>query len=596
MSADLQLAMQLLQSGRAGEAEARLDALIATRPDDVEALHLRGVVRGRLGRFAAGIADLEAALERHHQPFAVLGNLGNLKRRAGDLAGAVEAYRAALARKPDFADAMTNLAITLSDLGRSEEAEAAFRDVLKAVPDSTAALNGLGNLRSRTGDEAGALDFYSRAIDATPRAAMPRINRGSVLRSVNRLADSLQDLDTACRLSPGQAEAHFQRGHTLRTLGRTAEAREAYWQASRCAPLRADIHRDLASLLWELGEGRGATAALDSVLASQADPELAYTKARVLLRTGYPDDALEALEVALGSEPAHARALALRGEIRSKQGDGEAGLADLRAALAASGGDDFEIRHQLVEACLTHGRIEEAVDALRADPPAEHLQKHVALQATAWRCAGDDRYTRLYDYDRLTAKRFIDTPAGYTSLDAFNEALAERIAALHATQAQPIEQTLFGGTQSPGRLWDSDDPVIQALARALQAAAQRFVADLPDDREHPFLARKSDRLKLTGAWSVRLRSGGGHVDHIHPAGWISASYYVHVPETVLRGERAGWLRLGAPGLPGLDLAAERYICPEAGAVIFFPSYMWHGVEPFESEDVRVTAPFDLLPE
>ena len=84
--------------------------------------------------------------------------------------------------------------------------------------------------------------------------------------------------------------------------------------------------------------------------------------------------------------------------------------------------------------------------------------------------------------------------------------------------------------------------------------------------------------------------------HIHPAGWISASYYVHVPETVLRGERAGWLRLGAPGLPGLDLPAERYICPEAGAAIFFPSYMWHGVEPFESEDVRVTAPFDLLPE
>jgi uncharacterized protein (TIGR02466 family) len=424
----------------------------------------------------------------------------------------------------------------------------------------------------------------------------PRINRGSVLRSVNRLADSLQDLDVACRLAPRQAEAHFQRGHTLRTLGRSAEAREAYWQASRCAPLRADIHRDLASLLWELGEGRGATAALDSVLAGQPDPELAYTKARVLVRTGYPADALEALEIALEREPAHVRALALRGEIRSKQGDGEAGLEDLHAALAASGGGDFEIRHQLVEACLMHGQIDDAVDALRASPPAEHLQKHVALQATAWRCAGDDRYTRLYDYDRLTAKRFIDTPAGFASLDAFNEALAARIAALHATQAQPIEQTLFGGTQSPGRLWDNDDPVIQALARALQAAAQRFVAELPDDPDHPFLARKSDRLKLTGAWSVRLRSGGGHVDHIHPAGWISASYYVHVPETVLRGERAGWLRLGAPGLPGLDLPAERYIRPEAGAAIFFPSYMWHGVEPFESEDLRVTAPFDLLPE
>ena len=75
MSADLQFAMQLLQSGRAAEAEARLDAVIAVRPDDVEALHLRGVVRGRLGRFAAGIADLESAAGRHPQPFAVLSNL-----------------------------------------------------------------------------------------------------------------------------------------------------------------------------------------------------------------------------------------------------------------------------------------------------------------------------------------------------------------------------------------------------------------------------------------------------------------------------------------------------------------------------------------
>lgn len=64
---------------------------------------------------------------------------------------------------------------------------------------------------------------------------------------------------------------------------------------------------------------------------------------------------------------------------------------------------------------------------------------------------------------------------------------------------------------------------------------------------------------------------------------------------MIEGERAGWLRLGVPGVAGLELDAERYICPEAGAAILFPSYMWHGVEPFQSDDVRVTAPFDLLP-
>lgn len=596
MTAALQQALQLMQAGRNAEAEASLNAVLQAQPDDVEALHLRGMVRGRLGRFADGVADLEACLGRHPQPHAVLSNLGNLRRRAGDLAGAVTAYEAALDRAPDFVDARGNLAITLSELGRDEQAEAAFRAVLAVQPGHGAALNGLGNLRSRAGDPEAALDFYTRAIEANPRAVTPRINRSIALRGANRHADSLQALDAACRLAPNSAEAHFQRGHTLRTMGRTSEAREAYWQASRCAPLRADIHRDLAGLLWELGEGRGATAALDTVLARQPDPELHYTKARVLLRTGYHEDALEALEAALARDPDHAAARALRGEIRAKLGETQAGMADLQAALAASGSEDFAIRHQLVEACLSAGEVEAAVEALRADPPPEHLQKHVALQATAWRLAGDERYRELYDYDRLTAKRFIETPPGFSSLETFNAELAERIAHLHRTEAQPIEQTLFGGTQSPGRLWDKDDPVIQALAGALLEAARAFVSGLPDEPDHPFLARKSDRLRLTGAWSVRLRSGGGHVDHIHPAGWISASYYVQVPDSVRQGERSGWLRLGAPGLAGLDLPAERYILPEPGSAIFFPSYMWHGVEPFESPQMRVTAPFDLLPE
>jgi putative 2-oxoglutarate-Fe(II)-dependent oxygenase superfamily protein len=83
---------------------------------------------------------------------------------------------------------------------------------------------------------------------------------------------------------------------------------------------------------------------------------------------------------------------------------------------------------------------------------------------------------------------------------------------------------------------------------------------------------------------------------VHPAGWVSASYYVQVPESVMAGERAGWLRLGVPGLTGLALPAERYIKPEPGHAIVFPSFFWHGVEAFESDEVRVTAPFDLVPD
>ena len=119
--------------------------------------------------------------------------------------------------------------------------------------------------------------------------------------------------------------------------------------------------------------------------------------------------------------------------------------------------------------------------------------------------------------------------------------------------------------------------------------------ELPDDADHPFLARKTTDLACAGAWSVVLASGGGHVDHIHPKGWISASYYVRIPKEVLNAEKSGFLRLGASGVKGVGLEAEKWFKPEEGAVIFFPSYMWHGVEPFDAETPRITAPFDLAP-
>ncbi|WP_203294636.1 tetratricopeptide repeat protein [Maricaulis parjimensis] len=595
MMRELQIAAQLLQQGRPEEAIARLDAILAQYPQEPEALHLRGLARGRAGQFEGALADFQAAAVRHSQPHAVLSNLGNLKRRAGDLEGALAAYEAALEKQPSFADARVNMGITLTDLRRFSEAAAAFEAVIRQQPGHTAALNGLGIVLTHQGDEDGALEAYSQCVSANSGVIMPRINRGALLRGRNQADASLADLEEACRLAPRLAEAHFQRGHTLRTLGQTEAAREAYRQAVSCAPQRADIHRDLAGLLWEMGEGEGSTAVLDQALAQQPTADLFHTRARVLMRTGRPEAALEAASEALALDARHADAKALRGEILGKLGDPGIAINEIRAALDMSDGKDFAIRHQLAEACLAAGRYDEAEQALDAVPPAEHLQKHVALQVTAWRCLGDERYKRFYDYDLLTAKRFIETPPGFQSLDAFNAELAARIEHLHSTRVQPIEQTLFGGTQSPGRLWDVDDPVIQALGTALLDMAKRFVSELPDDPDHPFLCRKSDQLKLTGAWSVRLTSGGGHVDHIHPAGWISASYYVQVPQAVAEGERAGWLRLGVPGVAGLELDAERYILPEAGSAILFPSYMWHGVEPFEADEVRVTAPFDLLP-
>ena len=106
-------------------------------------------------------------------------------------------------------------------------------------------------------------------------------------------------------------------------------------------------------------------------------------------------------------------------------------------------------------------------------------------------------------------------------------------------------------------------------------------------------------MSVTGAWSIRLGSGGFHHDHVHPRGWLSGVFYVDVPREVSSPGaegRAGWLRLGHPGIRTMpELPADFHIQPRPGRLVLFPAYMWHGVERFESATPRITIAFDALP-
>jgi hypothetical protein len=138
--------------------------------------------------------------------------------------------------------------------------------------------------------------------------------------------------------------------------------------------------------------------------------------------------------------------------------------------------------------------------------------------------------------------------------------------------------------------------VIQTYLAALSEPILAYIDAMgPPDPSHPWSGRKTGKFRLAGTWSVKLRANGYHINHVHPAGWISSAYYVAVPPVVAAGEgRQGWIKFGEPRWPTPGCTIEKVVQPKAGRLVLFPSYMWHGTIPF-SQGERMTAPFDAVP-
>jgi Flp pilus assembly protein TadD len=395
-------------------------------------------------------------------------------------------------------------------------------------------------------------------------------------------------------------ETRLVLARALQGQRRLDEAQGAFEEAIKLRPGYAEAHRDLAQLVWmRTADARAATAPLDAAIgATPADPSLHLVRSVVLEYAGEAAAALTAAREWLDQAPKDRALMLQASQLALQLGDapGAMELAQQASRLAPAGSTPEMMA--MCEALLAVGRIEEADGAAEALVGAlPNNQYALALQATTWRMRGDRRYRQLCDYAALVSTQKLDTPAGFPDLESFLAGLALELEGLHAFEAHPLQQSVRGGSQLHIQTPELGRPLVAALFASIAAAVQRHVALLGKGGD-PLRARNTGRFGFSGAWSVRLKSGGHHADHVHPNGWISSACYIAIPPNVGASDdnRAGWLRLGKPPVPTLPpLEAEHYVRPEAGSLVLFPAYMWHGVVPFESVAPRLSVAFDVVP-
>ncbi|MBT6315078.1 MAG: hypothetical protein HOJ21_17895 [Alphaproteobacteria bacterium] len=255
-------------------------------------------------------------------------------------------------------------------------------------------------------------------------------------------------------------------------------------------------------------------------------------------------------------------------------------------------------------ACLLKlGRFSDALKLTDQHMATGALSANVAAyRAQAlWELGEDDQALALLDPGQFVFTRKPSAPNGYASIQAFNQDLVAAFEA-HPTLTEtwdPAQRAARGGRVTENLLGEGVPvpPVIEAFRALITEAVSQISAELATVSGHPFLGRRAKSPLEIITWANLMPGQGVQAAHIHNLGWMSGVYYPKVPATVSIGDadHAGWLGFGKPGygIPSVRPPLTRFLAPEAGLLVCFPSYLWHWTEPFQGDEERVSVAFDV---
>ena len=594
----LQAAVVAHEAGRLDAAEPLYKQFLADSPAHPTALQLLGLLHLQRHEYEAAIAFMEQSLRLFPQQAEVVNNLGNALAGAGRLSEAVDTYGRAIRLDPRYADAFRNLGLCYLQLDIPSDARVCFGRCIDLRPADAAAWLGLGSACKRLGDLERAIFCFEKAVELRPDYAEAHHNLGVCLRMAQEAGKALSHFDKARQLGLERAELYLNLGNAQVDALNFRAAVDAYRQAIATNPVDVISHRNLNKLLWEqewledyLGSYREALQQRPQSVPLRLD------YATALNRQERFEEAERVLMESLRIAPASSALKSQLAFVYEGQGRWTDSLQmHAAAATLPDSTPDQAISH--VRALLACQRPDEAVEhAERAIVQAPFNQRAIAYLGLCWRMLGDERDTVLNDYERFVQVYEVPFPDTFRDTVEFNEGLNTLLHTLHVNKRHPPEQTLRGGTQTFGDLFDRSEREIRDLVAGLTQCIREYIEGLPRHASHPLLTRRRADFGFAASWSVRLAPCGYHTMHVHPLGWISSAYYVQVPpeirDTIMHG---GGIKLGEPDIDlGAQGSARRLIQPVVGRLVLFPSYMWHGTVPFEAGTPRTTVAFDVLP-
>ena len=481
------------------------------------------------------------------------------------------------------ADAMLAAGAAALQAGAQSDALGPVQEMLRKHGGNGRLWQLLGLLNRDLQDSAASLEAFRRAGALMPNDAM--IAKGLACVTFEAGLPAAELFEQAIELDPTNRDLALRLAAAWTQEGQSELVIEALEDELVANPGWIEAHKALSKLRWESGDRDGFTRTFDrAIRAMPRSKELWLGYIRAVAHDNLHERALDVIGRAKAALGPLAEFEAAEAVARTELGQLEA-AEPLFQRVAHLG--DLSTLVAYLRFLIRSGRIAEAAAVAESniEQAGPFMWPYLSI---CWRLLEEGRWQWLEGDVELIG--VYDLADRLPDLDT----LVNRLRALHWANVEPVDQSLRGGTQTQGDLLSRIEPEIRVLRSVLVSAIEEHVAKLPPARpQHPTLIEKRSPILFNGSWSVRLTGGGRHIDHLHPAGWLSSALYIALPDERERGcGEAGWLSLGQAGDLVPDLPPIRVVEPKPGRLVLFPSTMWHGTRAFGAGE-RLTIAFDV---
>jgi predicted O-linked N-acetylglucosamine transferase (SPINDLY family) len=275
LSAKLQQANQLFESGNLEDAKRTYSEVLKAAPHSSELLHMVGLIEIELGNYQSAEAYL---------------------------------YKA-IAADPERQDFYTNLGQFCYARNRFDDALNAYKKALAIGPGSPEIFCLIGDVYKKEGIYERAAGWYQKAIQRAPKLSAAYNNLGSCYHSLNEFDKALKCYRQVLRMDGNNVTALNNAGILYLKLGMLDKAIGCYKSALVEAPDCAEIHNSLASAYIKKRQFEAAENTLQTALSLDPDNYMIKMNFGTCLRNqGKHDESKKWFAKVLQQKPDHQRA------------------------------------------------------------------------------------------------------------------------------------------------------------------------------------------------------------------------------------------------------------------------------------------------